>query len=70
MPETLRPRRLAPIGSRVPTNLLPNAIRWERVRARLFSELGDTQRARQATGLIFYYEKRVMDEAVLPEDLQ
>ena len=67
MPEITRPRRLAPNGSRVPTNLLPNAIRWERARARIFSELGDMERASQASGLVFYYEKRVMDEAVLEE---
>lgn len=67
MPEITRPRRLAPNGSRVPTNLLPNAIRWERARARIFSELGDKDRASQATGLVFYYEKRVMDEAFLEE---
>ena len=67
MPEITRPRRLAPNGSRVPTNLLPNAIRWERARARIFSELGDKERASQASGLVFYYEKRVMDEAVLEE---
>lgn len=67
MPETTKFKRLAPNGSRVPTNLLPNAIRWERARARIFSELGDRDRASQATGLVFYYEKRVMDEAVLEE---
>ena len=67
MPEITRPRRLAPNGSRVPTHLLPNAIRWERARARIFSELGDKDRASRASGLVFYYEKRVMDEAVLEE---
>jgi hypothetical protein len=67
MPEITRLRRPSANGSRVPTNLLPNAIRWERARARIFSELGDRDRASQATGLVFYYEKRVMDEAVLEE---
>ena len=57
-------KRSAPVGSRVPTVLLPNAIRWEKNRARLFTELGDTEKASEATGLAFYYEKRAMDETL------
>ena len=61
---TLKGTKRTPAGSRVPTDLLPNAIRWEKARARIFSALGDTDNAHQATGLAFYYEKRAMDECV------
>lgn len=62
---TLKGTKRTPAGSRVPTELLPNAIRWEKARAQIFSALGDTKNAHQATGLAFYYEKRAMDECVL-----
>ncbi len=62
---TLKGTKRTPAGSRVPTDLLPNAIRYEKARAQIFFALGDTDNAHQATGLAFYYEKRAMDECVL-----
>nr|AFX83891.1 hypothetical protein MedDCM-OCT-S19-C1-cds53 [uncultured Mediterranean phage MEDS2 group]BAR39091.1 hypothetical protein [uncultured Mediterranean phage uvMED] len=53
-------------GSRVPTPLLPNAIRWEKARAKLFTAWNQPDEASRATGLAFYYEKRAMQEC---EDL-
>jgi len=59
---TLKGTKRTPSGNRVPTDLLPKAIRWEKARAQIFFALGDTDNAHQATGLAFYYEKRAMEE--------
>lgn len=64
MSTTLNGNKRSRVGSRVPTDLLPNAIRYEKARAQIFSALGDTDNANQATGLAFYYEKRAMEECV------
>ena len=54
--------KLYSCGSRVPTTLLPSAIRWEKTRAQLFFAWGCKDKAHEATGLAFYYEKRAMEE--------
>ena len=66
MSKELKGSRRSPPGSRCPTENLPSAIRWERTRARLFSELGQRDQASYASGLAVYYERRAMDECSGP----
>ena len=66
MSNDLKGNRRSPVGSRVPTTLLPNAIRWERARARLFSAYGDRDNADYASGLVFHYQRRAMEECLDP----
>lgn len=56
--------RLTPAGQRVPTNLLPSAIRYEAARAVVFEQLGDLVHAKQCIALTRYYERRAMEECV------
>ena len=49
-------------GSRVPTDLLPTAIRYETARAVIFEDWGDFVSANQCLALKRYYEHRVTEE--------
>lgn len=49
-------------GTRVPTDLLPEAMRWERARQRIFIALGNNEQASKCSGLLSIYERRVMEE--------
>lgn len=64
MTETLKGTTYSRKGARVPTTLLPNAIRYEKARAQMFFALGKKDDAHEATGLAFYYEKRAMEECI------
>ena len=54
--------RYSPAGSRVPTELLPTAIRYERARAVVFEQLGQFSQANECVRLKRYYEQRAMEE--------
>lgn len=60
----LNGNRYSPMGSRVPTDLLPTAIRYENARAVLFDKLGDHERATECLMLKRRYERRAMEECV------
>ena len=62
MSTKLNGTRYSPAGSRVPTELLPTAIRYERARAVVFEQLGQFSRANECARLKRYYEKRAMEE--------
>ena len=51
-------------GSRVPTDLLPTAIRYEAARAVIFEEWGNYVRANDCLRLKRYYERRAMEECI------
>ena len=52
------------MGSRVPTELLPTAIRYEQARAVLFDRFGQHSKARECDKLKRYYERRSMEECI------
>ena len=54
----------SPAGSRVPTDLLPKAIRYETARAVIFEEQGNFVRANDCLRLKRYYERRAMEECI------
>ena len=54
----------SPAGSRVPTELLPTAIRYEAARAVLFEQQGNFVRANDCLRLKRYYERRAMEECI------
>ena len=54
--------KYSPPGSRVPTELLPNAVRYERARAVVFEQFGQFSRANECARLKRYYEQRAMKE--------
>ena len=54
--------RFSPMGSRVPTELLPTAIRYENARAMVFEQFGQHQRANECLALKRYYERRNIQE--------
>ncbi len=56
----------SPEGSRVPTNLLPTAIRYEAARAVIFEQQGNFVRANDCLRLKRYYERRAMEECLDP----
>ena len=62
MSTKLNGTRYSPAGSRVPTELLPTAIRYERARAVVFEQLGQFSKADECARLKRYYEQRAMDE--------
>ncbi len=66
MSSELNGSRLTPPGQRVPTNLLPSAIRYEAVRAVLFEQLGDFVHANRCIALRRYYEQRKKEECSDP----
>ena len=55
-----------PPGSKVPSELIPTAIRWESLRIKFMNEMGRPDEAFRATRLRAYYQQRWIDEAVLP----
>ena len=50
------------MGTRVPTDLLPTAIRYENARAMVFEQLGQHERARECLVLRRFYERRNIEE--------
>ena len=56
--------RYSPPGSRVPTELLPTAIRYENARAALFSQLGQHSKAQECESLKLYFERRKKEESL------
>ena len=60
----LNGNRFSPEGSRVPTDLLANAIRYEAARAVIFEDWGDHIRAGECLGLKRHYERRAREECV------
>ena len=53
-------------GSRVPTDLLPPAIRYETARAAIFEDWGNFVKANDCLRLKRYYEERAMEECSDP----
>ena len=64
MSSILNGNKYSPEGSRVPTDMLPNAIRYETARAVIFERQGNYVRANQCLALKRYYERRAMEECV------
>ena len=64
MSTKLNGNKFSPSGSRVPTDLLPTAIRYEAARAVIFEIWGNYVRANDCLRLKRYYERRVMEECV------
>ena len=62
-----RQQAILPEGSRVPTDLLPTAIRYEAARAVIFEEWGNFVRANDCLRLKRYYERRAMEECTVEE---
>jgi len=67
MSTKLNGTRYSSPGSRVPTELLPTAIRYERARAVVFEQLGQFSRANECVRLTRIYEQRVFDECSTPQ---
>ena len=53
-------------GTRVPTDLLPPAIRYEAARAAIFEDWGNFVKANDCLRLKRYYEQRAMEECTEP----
>jgi hypothetical protein len=66
MSSILNGNRFSPEGSRVPTNLLPTAIRYEAARAVIFEQQGNFVSANDCLRLKRYYERRAMEECLDP----
>jgi hypothetical protein len=66
MGSILNGNKYSPEGSRVPTDLLPPAIRYEAARAAIFEEWGNFVRANDCLRLKRYYERRAMQECIPP----
>jgi|TARA_B100001758_G_C18185840_1_gene491942 hypothetical protein len=64
MSSILNGTKYSATGSRVPTDLLPAAIRYEAARAVIFEDWGNFVRANQCLALKRYYERRAMEECV------
>ena len=64
MSTKLNGSKYSPAGSRVPTELLPTAIRYEAARAVIFEIWGNYVRANQCLALKRYYERRAMEECI------
>ena len=64
MSSLLNGSRLSPAGSRVPTDLLPPAIRYEAARAAIFEDWGNFVKANDCLRLKRYYERRAMEECI------
>jgi len=67
MSTKLNGTRYSPAGSRVPTELLPTALRYERARAVVFEQLGQFSQANECRRLTRVYEQRVFDECPNPQ---
>ena len=66
MSSILNGNKYSPEGSRVPTDLLPKAIRYEMARAVIFEQTGNLARANDCLRLKRYYERRAMEECSKP----
>ena len=55
-----------PPGSKVPSELIPMAVRWESLRVKFFQQLGNSEMVHEAIKMRNYYQQRWIDEAVLP----
>jgi hypothetical protein len=66
MGSILNGNKYSPEGSRVPTDLLPKAIRYETARAIIFEQQGNFVRANDCLRLKRYYERRAMEECLDP----
>jgi hypothetical protein len=64
MSSILNGNRYSPEGSRVPTDMLPKAIRYETARAIIFEQQGNFAQANDCLRLKRYYERRAMDECI------
>ncbi|NBT51847.1 MAG: hypothetical protein EBT12_09890 [Marivivens sp.] len=64
MSTKLNGTKYSPEGSRVPTDLLPTAIRYEAARAVIFEQQGNFVRANDCLRLKRYYERRAMEECI------
>ena len=62
MSSILNGNKYSPEGSRVPTDLLPKAIRYEMARAVIFEQTGNLVQANDCLRLKRYYERRDMEE--------
>ena len=62
MSSILNGNKNSPKGSRVPTDLLPTAIRYEAARALVFDKLGHFVRSNECLVLKRHYERRAMEE--------
>ena len=66
MGSILNGNKHSPKGSRVPTDLLASAVRYEAARAAIFERQGNFVRANECLGLKRRYERRVMEECIEP----
>ena len=66
MSSILNGNKHSPAGSRVPTALLPPAIRYEAARAAIFEDWGNFVKANDCLRLKRYYERRAMEECLDP----
>ena len=66
MSSILNGNKHSPAGSRVPTELLPPAIRYEAARAAIFEDWGNFVKANDCLRLKRYYERRAMEECIEP----
>ncbi|ADD95336.1 hypothetical protein [uncultured phage MedDCM-OCT-S05-C22] len=64
MSTKLNGNKFSPSGSRVPTDLLPTAIRYEAARAVIFEDWGNFVRANECLALKRCYERRAMEECI------
>ena len=64
MSTKLNGNKFSAAGSRVPTDLLPTAIRYEAARAVIFEDWGNFVRANDCLRLKRYYERRAMEECI------
>ena len=67
MSSILNGNKYSPEGSRVPTDLLPKAIRYETARAIIFEHQGNFVRANECLRLKRHYERRAMEECTIEE---
>tara|TARA_R100001163_G_scaffold28727_1_gene22991 strand:- start:1070 stop:1267 length:198 start_codon:yes stop_codon:yes gene_type:complete len=58
----LNGNKYSPVGSRVPSDLLATAIRYENARAVVFEQLGQPERAKECLAMKRYYERRNLQE--------
>ena len=64
MSSILNGNKFSAAGTRVPTDLLPKAIRYETARAVIFEEQGNFVRANDCLRLKRHYERRAMEECI------
>ena len=64
MSSILNGNKYSPKGSRVPTELLASAVRYEAARAAIFQQQGKHISANDALDLMHYYYDRCKEEGV------